>query len=79
VRETQANDRVFFGAWVVLEKDDGDMIEYRIVGPDEADAPHNCISMDSPLAKALLKKSVDDEVRLQEQNSRYIITAIRYS
>lgn len=79
VRETQANDRVFFGAWVALQKDDGDKIEYRIVGPDEADAPNNCISMDSPLAKALLKKSVDDEVRLQEQNSSYIITAIRYS
>ena len=45
--------RVFFGAWVTLEDDDGDEVEYRIVGPDEFDAAKGYLSMDSPLGRAL--------------------------
>ena len=54
--------RIFFGAWVSLELEDGSQAKYRIVGPDETDAELGWISVDSPLAKGLLKKQVDDEV-----------------
>lgn len=56
-------DAVFFGAVVELENINSGMISrYRIVGPDETDASLGYISIDSPLARALLKKRVDDEV-----------------
>ena len=73
--------KVFFGAWVSLEKDDGTEVEYRIVGPDETNGETGFISMDSPMAKALLKKSLDDEVSLTLKGERtdYVIAAIRYS
>lgn len=54
--------RIFFGAWVELEDTAGEIRRYRIVGPDEFDPQRGYISMDSPVAKALMKKSVDDEV-----------------
>jgi transcription elongation factor GreB len=54
--------RVFFGAWVSLEAEDGTESRYRIVGPDEFDLAPGYISMDSPLGRALLRKSLDDEV-----------------
>lgn len=57
-----ARDTVFFGATVTLENvDTGETRHYRIVGPDETDAQRGYISIDSPLARALLKKRVDDE------------------
>jgi len=73
-------ERVFFGAWVSLEDDDGTSVEYRIVGADEANPGTQSISMDSPLARALLKKAVDDEVEIlvAEQRHRYLVTGIRY-
>ena len=55
-------NRVFFGARVRLEDAHGEERNYRIVGPDEFDLAKNDISVDSPLARALLKKAVDDEV-----------------
>ena len=73
-------DRVFFGAWVTLEDDDGNETEYRIVGPDEFNLKENKLSMDSPLAKAMLKKSLDDEVEVNTPTGlkTYYISAIRY-
>ena len=56
VRESPQHDQVFFGAWVTLERESGDTVKYRIVGPDEIDAARKFISVDSPLARALLKK-----------------------
>ena len=56
--------RVFFGAWVTLEREDGVQVRYRVVGPDETDAATGCISMDSPLGRALLGKAQDAEVSL---------------
>src|SRR5690348_10420420 len=50
------SSRVFFGAWVELERDDGVGLRYRIVGPDEFDMAEGYISMDAPLARALLGK-----------------------
>lgn len=80
VRQTEAHDRVFFGAWVTLERDDGSEIEYRLVGADEADAGRGAISVDSPLARALLKKQVDDDVEITvgDRRERYVVTGIRY-
>ena len=74
---------VFFGAWVALEKEDSSEVEYRIVGGDEidSDSSKGYISVDSPMAKALLKKVVDDEVVVNIGGNRitYYVTGIRYS
>jgi len=81
VRETPAVDKVFFGAWVTLERDDESVVEYRIVGADETDARRGYISIDSPLARTLLKKEVDDEVSLTLEHGAqdFVINKIRYS
>ena len=75
-------NRVFFSAWVTLEKEDGSEVEYRIVGGDEidSDSERGYISLDSPMAKALMKKSLDDEVEINIGGNRqvFIITGIRY-
>jgi len=73
-------DQVFFGARVTLETESGDEVRYRIVGADEIDTSGGLISLDSPLARLLLKKQLDDEVvfRQAERESRYYIIAIEY-
>ncbi|MGI0153947.1 transcription elongation factor GreB [Pseudidiomarina sp. WS423] len=58
----QQQGRVFFGAWVVIEDESGQQRRFRIVGPDEIYGRNDYISIDSPMARALLKKQVDDEV-----------------
>lgn len=72
--------RVFFAAYIKLDTDEGKEVEYRIVGPDEIDHEKGNISVDSPLARALLGKTVDDEVVIQVADGRkqYFIIAIRY-
>ncbi|NLQ18103.1 transcription elongation factor GreB [Marinomonas sp. M1K-6] len=72
--------RVFFGAWVTLEEEEGETKEYRIVGPDELDHHGAYISIDSPVARALLKKQQGDEVtiRLAGGEKTYFIEAIEY-
>ena len=72
--------RVFFGAWVELEQADGKSVRYRIVGPDEFDMEPGYISMDAPLARALLGKPLDAEiaVNIAGVETRYEITAIEY-
>ena len=57
--------KVFFGAWVTVEASDGAQSLYRIVGPDEFDREPGYISMDSPLGRALLRRSLDDEVTVE--------------
>lgn len=73
-------DAVFFAANVTLLKDNSEEVQYRIVGPDEIDQAKTNISIDSPLARALLKKQLDDEVSIQVQDGvhRYLILAIQY-
>jgi transcription elongation factor GreB len=73
-------NQVFFAAWVTLEDQAGQEFTYRIVGADEIDASGTLISLDSPLAQALLKKQLDDEVVLRQEGkeSRYYILDIRY-
>ena len=80
VRETPSGDAIFFGAIVEVRDAAGETHCYRIVGPDEADAKNNAISMDSPLARALLKKRVDDDVVVEtgEETLALSVSSIRY-
>jgi len=80
VRESPASDAVYFGAIVEVCDDAGEERTYRIVGPDEADAKSSAISMDSPLARALLSKRVDDEVVVEcgETTTTFSIVSIQY-
>jgi transcription elongation factor GreB len=73
---------VFFGASVELENvDSGETVRYRIVGPDETDARRGWISIDSPLARALLKKRLDDEfeAELPAGRTRFAVIAVDYT
>lgn len=73
---------VFFGARVELENiDSGDTVRYRIVGPDETDAKRGWISIDSPLARALIKKKLDDEfeAELPAGPTRFAVVAVDYT
>lgn len=72
--------RVRFAAWVTVEDDDGKPHRWRLVGPDEIGAIKGYISIDSPMARALLGKRVDDEVcvHLPDGKSFYTIAAIDY-
>lgn len=72
--------RVFFGAWVRLEDDNGSARVHRIVGPDELDLAAGWISIDAPLARALLKKTVDEEVIVPTPAGqvRYTIIEVSY-
>jgi len=73
-------EKVYFGAWVTLDNEAGAEQRFRIVGADELDPEHNWISLDSPLARALLGKGIDEEIRVTTPNGvdGYIITAIDY-
>ena len=72
--------RVYFGAWVTLEDDDGKQTRHRIVGPDEFDMAEGYISMDAPLARALMRKALDEEVRVELPGGprSYVVTDITY-
>jgi transcription elongation factor GreB len=71
---------IYFGAWVTLEHADGSHRVHRIVGPDEVAHDPQHLSIDAPLARALLKKRVDDEVQIEAPAGRIevCIVAIRY-
>ena len=79
-RPPRDTSRVFFGAWVTVEDEDGAETRHRLVGPDEFDACAEFISIDSPLARAMLKKQVDDEVSVDTPGGEqvYVITEISY-
>ncbi len=72
--------RVFFGAWVTLEDETGHEVRHRIVGPDEFDLAPGYISMDAPLARALLGKRLDDEITVAAPNGErsWVIVGIEY-
>ncbi len=74
-------DAVFFGATVELENlANGETSCYRIVGPDETDAARGWISIDSPLARAMLKKQLDDEFEAQLPGGpvQFVIVDVQY-
>jgi len=74
------SSRVFFGAWVRVEDDAGAQRQVRIVGPDEFDREPEFISMDSPLGRALLGKTVADElsVELPGGTRTFVVLEIAY-
>ena len=71
--------RVYFGAWVTLEDDDGKQMRHRIVGPDEFDMNSGYISMDAPLARALMRKALDEEVKVQLPGGERAFTVVAIS
>ena len=79
-RVPENQHKVYFGAWVRLEDSAGKQSVFRIVGPDEFDPSLGFISMDSPMGKALIGKSLDDEftLRLPEGEAEYVITEVSY-
>ncbi len=76
----QQEGRVFFGAWVEIESEEGDTKSFRIVGYDEIFGRKDYISIDSPMARALLKKEVGDEaeVKTPAGTAYWYVNAIRY-
>ncbi len=73
-------DIVYFGAFVALENEEGEEVEYRIVGPDEFNVAEGKLSMDSPLGKAVLGKRVGDEIMISTPRGMtgFYILKIRY-
>lgn len=73
-------DRVFFGAWVELLSDEGKPLKLRLVGADEAGSQPGYISIDSPMARALLGKRCDDDIEVKgpEATDFYTIVTISY-
>lgn len=80
VKESPNSDAIYFGAIVEVCDDAGETHTYRIVGADETDSKTFSISMDSPLAKALLAKRVHDEVRVEtgKKSTTINVVSIRY-
>jgi transcription elongation factor GreB len=81
VSEVGDKTRIFFGAIVTIEDQDGKQTRYRIVGADEFDYKDYYISVDSPIGKAMLGKTLDDEIIIKAggRTRRYFITAIEYN
>ncbi len=71
---------IFFGAWFSIQDETGRVQQLRIVGPDETDASSGYTSIDSPLARAVLKKRADDEfeVDLPGGRRRFFVVAVSY-
>lgn len=68
--------RAYFGAWVRVETEEGEEREYRLVGPDEADAAQGLLSVEAPLGRALLGKGEGDAVRVERPAGRAEITVL---
>lgn len=73
-------DIVYFGAFVTIEDEEGEEVEYRIVGPDEFNIADRKLSMDSPLGKAILGKRVGDEIKFSSPKGVRVLylSKIRY-
>ena len=76
----QQEGKVFFGAWVELENEAGDVVQYRIVGKDELDTKLGYITIDSPMSRALIGKQVDDEIVVQTPSGakEWCVNKIQY-
>jgi transcription elongation factor GreB len=73
-------DRIYFGAFVTVEEESGESVEYRLVGPDESDPGQGLLSIESPLGRALMGRSEGDEVTVTRPrgDAAVVIAAIRY-
>jgi len=72
---------IYFGARIELENaGTGEIVRYRIVGPDEHDAALGDISVDSPLSRAVMRKRVDDEfeVELPLGKTAFVVVSVDY-
>jgi len=76
----QQDGKIFFGAWVELEDEEGETLTFRIVGPEEIYGEKDYISIDSPMARACIGKVVDDEITvpLPVGKKVWFVNAIRY-
>ena len=81
VQKPSDSTRIFFGAWVQLEDAQNERRIYRIVGADEFDVKKGYISLDSPVARSLINKKIDDEVTVELPNGVEVlyIVAVSYS
>lgn len=79
-RKPDRSGRVYFGAFVTLEDEDGRSLTYQIVGPDETDNQGSCVSCESPMGRALLGREVGDEVTVPRPkgNAEFVIAAIAF-
>ena len=79
-RVPEDQSKVFFGAWVELENEDGEPEIYRLVGPDEFDQSEEYTSMDSPLGKAVMGKALHEDILVAapDRETRYTIVRIEY-
>ena len=79
-RPPDDTSKIFFGACVGLEDSAGNPFRYRIVGPDEFDLKKGFISIDSPMAKALLRKTEGDEVEVRrpQGTEAFLVTSVGY-
>mgnify|MGYP000199720265 FL=1 len=77
----EQDGKVFFGAYVEVESETGEKNNFRIVGPDEIYGPNGNISIDSPMARALLSKQIDDQaiVKTPSGNQIWYVINIRYN
>ncbi|OCH29686.1 transcription elongation factor GreB [Aliivibrio fischeri] len=76
----QQDGKIFFGAFVEIENEQGDILSFRIVGPDEIFGRNDYISIDSPMARALIKKEVDEDVivKTPDGDKEWFVNSIRY-
>ena len=72
-------EQIFFGAWIAVEDQRSERTLYRIVGADEFDPKRNWISIDSPMARALLQRRVDDEVSVETPGGQVRLTILDVS
>lgn len=72
--------KIYFGAWIVIENEEGVQAKYRIVGPDEISMEKGYMSVDSPMGRALLGKQADDDivVRTEAGEHEYYIVHVSY-
>ena len=77
---SQQDGQVFFGATVEIENEEGEILRFKIVGPDEIYDTKNFISIDSPMARAMIKKEKDDEFFVQTPTGEkaWFINKIEY-
>jgi transcription elongation factor GreB len=68
--------KAYFGAWVAVEDAEGEERVYRLVGPDEADAPAGLISVEAPLGRALLGKAEGDTARVQRPAGTLVLSVV---
>ena len=72
--------RIFFGAWVTVEEEDGSERELRLVGPDESEPGAGLVSIESPIGRALMGREAGDEVPLRRPRGNTVlrVVGIRY-